>query len=107
MNAFIPPTPNRAMTALEKIVASRAVGTTILSNISKEMSPDILMFKLSSVYSTDVFFLSLLVFYMYHANHTSTNKFSGFPVYSQVSTRTKQVLFILFLIFTRDVENAI
>jgi tellurite resistance protein TehA-like permease len=104
-SAFIP--PKNTMTTLEKIVASRAMGTTILSNISKEMSFESIILKMSSVYSFDVICISVFVLYMYHNYNDSTSKISGFTVYSNVSKRTKQLIFIMFLIFTRDVENAI
>jgi len=105
VTAFMPP----KMTTLEKIVATRAAGKTILSNISREFSAESLLLKLSSVYSIDVIFLSIAVVYAYH-HYTESGedrKIADFPVYSRVSHITKQIVFILFLIFTRDVNNAI
>lgn len=96
------------MTTLEKIVATRAVGNTIMTNLSKEFSAESMMFNLSSVYSIDVLFLSVIAIYAYHQYHDSaTDKIADLPVYSRVSRTTKQIVFILFLIFTRDVNNAI
>ena len=96
------------------IVSTEALVSSIVENFYKEIPED---FILSSMFKTrfhpelDVFYLSLIgisIFYRYQKlTDVSTNRWFSIPMYSFIYRRANNILLILLLVFTKNIENAI
>jgi hypothetical protein len=107
------------MTNLERLVASRAIGSTFISNLSSEISFERIIiegthFNLHS----NTWILSIALIYMYGQFKFNEGllkqseieieiKLQNIQIYDYYEKIIRNILFIFFLIFTRDVQNAI
>jgi hypothetical protein len=99
------------MTSLERIVASRAMGTTFIHQITSEISFERVVFELSNVnfHSTNLWVLSVLAIYLYSRfqyYEGVQSKLQDIEVYGRYKHLIREIMFIVFLVFTRDVQHA-
>ena len=103
------------MTNLERMVASRAIGSTVISNLSSEISFDRILVEATHFnLHSNTWILSILVIYIYgqfkfnQGNINKTDaKLQNIKIYDDSEKVIRSVLFIFILIFSRDVQNAI
>lgn len=103
---FFPSGP--VLTNLERIVATRAIGTSVLTHLYNEFTIEKTMFEIANIHSPNLWVLSaaaILVYGQYKFNEGT--KLNDIEVYNKYSKFIRELLVILFLILTRDVQNAI
>jgi hypothetical protein len=113
-SAFIPPIPSKIfMTELERMVATRAIGASFISNVYSEISIDKIALEIANVHfqasNIGLFSVLLVVLYgQYKYNMGAQSaKFENIQIYTQYDKTIREILFIVFLVFTRDVQNAV
>jgi hypothetical protein len=99
------------MTSLERIVATRAMGATIVNQLTNEISFDKVIFELSNVNfnSNNLWVISVLAIYLYSRfqyYEGVQSKLQDMEVYDRYKRLIREMMFILFLVFTRDVQHA-
>ena len=107
--SFIPIAPLNTLSNLEKIVVGRAIGSSVLSTITAEWSMDKIVIDLVSAHDNS-WILSILIIYMYGYYKYDQMQFAGLddvPVYDRWSKSIKSILFVVFMVFTKDIQNAI
>ena len=112
--AFIPPIPTKlVMTELERVVATRAIGSSFFSNLYSEISIDRIALEITNMNfqsaNIGVFSVLLIVIYGQYKYNMGQNheKLGNIPIYNRYQRIIRELLFIIFLVFTRDVDNAI
>ena len=100
------------LTGLERIVATRAMSATIVNQLTNEISFDRVVFELSNVnfHSTNLWIISVLAIYLYSRLQYFEgiqSKLKDIEVYDRYKRLIREIMFIVFLVFTRDVQNAI
>ena len=110
IQSFLP--LNTGMTGLERIIASRALGVTIINQLSSEISFERVIFQMTNVnfQSSNLWVLSVLAIYLYSQFQYFEgiqSKLQDIEVYDRYKRLVRQVMFIVFLVFTRDLQNAI
>jgi hypothetical protein len=97
-----------SLTNLEKIVAGRAIGNSVLSHLSSEISIDKTMFEVANVHSPNLWIFSAAVIIMYgQYKFDQGTKLNDIVVYEKYSKLIKELMVIIVLVLTRDVQNAI
>lgn len=109
LQSFLP--ISTGMTSLERIVATRAMGATIVNQLTSEISFERVMFELTNVnfHSTNLWVLSVLAIYLYSRfqyYEGVQSKLKDIEVYDRYKRLIREVMFIVFLVFTRDVQHA-
>jgi hypothetical protein len=109
IQSFLP--MNTGMTSLERIVATRAMGATFVNQLTSEISFDRVVLELSNVHfhSTNLWVLSVLAIYLYSRfqyYEGVQSKLQDMEVYGRYKRLIREIMFILFLVFTRDVQHA-
>jgi hypothetical protein len=105
-SAFFPSGP--VMTNLERMVASRAIGNSVIAQLSSEISLEKTIFEISNLHSPNVWILSAAIILMYgQYKFNEGTKLQNIEVYNKYSNFIRQFMVIIFLVFTRDIENAI
>ena len=103
---FFPSGP--AMSNLEKIVASRAIGNSVLSHLSSEVSLEKTIFEMANLHSTNIWIFSAAAIIMYgQYKFNQGSKLDNIEIYEKYSRLIKELLVIIFLVFTKDIQNAI
>jgi hypothetical protein len=103
---FFPAGPS--MTNLERIIASRAIGSSVLSHLSAEVSLEKTIFELANVHSPNLWIFSAAAIVIYgQYKFNEGNKLNDIVVYEKYSKIIRELLMIIFLVFTRDIQNAI
>lgn len=100
------------MTSLERIVATRAMGATFVNQLSSEISLERIVVELSNLnfHSTNLWVFSVLAIYLYcrfQYYEGVQSKLQDMEVWGRYKRLIREIMFILFLVFTRDVQNAI
>lgn len=97
------------LTNLERLVAGRAIGSSILSNLSAELSLERTFLEISNFHSQNVWMFSVIVVVLYgqYKYNEGQHKFETIVLYDKYKIIVREVLVVLFLVFTRDVQNAI
>lgn len=103
------------MTNLERMVASRAIGSTFISNLSSEISFDRIIVEATHFdLHSNTWILSIFIIYIYGQFKFNkgnlkqiSNKLQKIKIYDDAEQVIRSVFFIFFLIFSRDVQNAI
>jgi hypothetical protein len=98
------------MTSLERIVATRAMGTTFVNQLTSEISLERIAIELSNVnfHSNNLWVISVLAIYLYgrfQYYEGVQSKLQDMEVYGQYKRLIREIMFILFLVFTRDVQH--
>jgi len=109
-HGLIPINPITSLSNLERIVISRAIGSSTLSTITSEWSVDKIVIDLFNMQSNNTWVFSVMLIYAYgyyKLMQITTSQLRTIPIYYQWSRKIESILFILFLVFTRDVQNAI
>lgn len=102
--------PMTTLTNLERMIVSRAVGSSLISTISSEWSIDRIALDLITIHNHNSWILSILCIYAYgyyKLFHFMDEKLDNVPVYDKLSRIIKDILFVFFLVFTRDIPDAI
>ena len=101
--------PNvQVMTKLEKIVASRAIGNSIVSHLSSEISFEKILFEVSNINSPNLWIFSATAVILYgQYKFYEGSKLRNIEVYNKYNKMIRELLVIIFLVFTKDVQNAI
>lgn len=106
--------PGTIMTNLERMVATRAMGESFISNISSEISFERILIETTHFnLSSHTWIISVLTIYLYgqfkfnEGLRTKDTKLQNTKIYTKYDKFIKEVMFIFFLIFTRDLQNAI
>jgi len=99
------------MTSLERIVATRAMGATIVNQLTSEISFDRVVLEITNLnfHSTNLWILSVLAIYLYSRfqyYEGVQSKLQDMEVYGRYKRLIREIMFILFLVFTRDVQHA-
>ena len=104
---FFPSGP--AMSNLEKIVASRAIGNSVLSHLSTEVSLEKTIFEMANLNSPNLWIFSAAAIIMYgqYKFNQGGSKLNNIEIYDKYSKLIKELLVIIFLVFTKDIQNAI
>jgi len=96
------------MTNLEKLVAGRAIGSSVLSYLSSEVSLDKTLFEFANMNSPSLLLFSAAAIVMYgQYKFNQGTKLNDIEIYEKYSKFIRELLVVIFLIFTRDVQNAI
>jgi hypothetical protein len=108
------------ITNLEGILTSKAIASSIISNLRSEVTFERLLLQVTqfNYHSIDYFYISIFITYLYGQYKflkgsescqidTKLEKLEKFDKYQKVSRITREVLFILFILFSKDVQNAI
>jgi hypothetical protein len=110
IQSFLP--LNTGMTGLERIIATRAMGTTIINQLTTEISFERVMLEWSHMnfHSSNLWVISVLAIYLYtrfQYLEGVNSKLETFEVYDRYKRLIRELTFIMFLVFTRDIQNAI
>ena len=108
LQSFVLPIPTASN--LERIVISRAVGSSILSSMSSEWSVDKFIFDIINFHTDNWWLFSIILAYayIYYKLMQMINlRLIDVPAYDRWSRTIEDGLFIFFLVFSRDVQNAI
>lgn len=96
---------------LERMVVTRAIGTTFMSKFSSEWSFERFVLDFSNIHTVNVWCVSIsvlyIMLYLNKYNKDQTRKFENIEIYEEWSKNINKALFILFLVLTREIENAI
>jgi len=106
--SLIPIPPN--LSNLERMVVGRAIGSSVLSSISAEWSIDKIVVSLVNFNSQNwwIFSIATIYIYTYYKFYQTPNeRLDSVPIYGKWSRNIKELLFVLFMVFTRDIQNAI
>ena len=108
LQSFLP----MGLTGLERIIANRAMGTTIINQLTSEISFDRVVLEMTNLnfHSANVWILSVLIIYLYSRFQYFEgvqSKLKDIEVYDRYVRLIRELMFIVFLVFTRDVQNAI
>lgn len=98
----------QAMTSLERIVATRSIGHSFMSHVYSEVSVEKNVLGFINLSSPNIWIFStvaIVIYGQYKFNEGA--KFKQFVAYDKYNTIIREILMIILLIFTRDVENAI
>jgi hypothetical protein len=102
------------MTKLERIIATRAIGESFISNISSELSFERILIETTHFnFHSHTWMISMFVIYLYghfkftEGSGTKDIKIQNIQIYGKYNKLIQEMMFIFFLIFTRDVQNAI
>lgn len=116
LQSFLLPNSSPVLTNLERLVASRAVGSSIISNLSSEVSIERVLIELwninfhtSNIFnSTNVWIVSVLTIYIYgqyKLNQGVNTKLKDITIYDKYYRFIRELLFVFFIVFTRDVQH--
>jgi len=104
---FLPGT----MTSLERMIANRAIGSSIISTFSNEVTLDRVVFEITNIHSGNnvwIFSVALMCAYGHYKYCSGLNsKLSNIDIYDKYSKIIKECVIVLILVFSRDVQNAI
>ena len=112
-NSFI--IVNPIISKLESIVTTKAIYTSFLTNLRSEFTLDRVFAEISEMhYSVDYLYFSIFLTYAYGyykfkqgAESCQIDKFRKIEKFDRVNRLTKELIFIILFIFTKDVQNAI
>lgn len=102
--------PVSSLSNLERIVVTRAIGTSFISTITSEWSIDKIVIDLFNSQSDNIWVFSVGFIYLYgyyKLTQMMNPRLDNMRVYDRWSKKIEEIMFILFLVFTRDVQNAI
>jgi len=106
--------PGSIMTKLERIIATRAIGESFISNISSEISFERILIETTHFnFHSHTWMISICVIYLYghfkftQGLGTKDTRIQNIQIYGKYNKLIQEMMFIFFLIFTRDVQNAI
>ena len=105
------PMPN-GLTGLERIIANRAMGATIINQLTNEISFERVFLEMANLnfHSANLWIFSVLAIYLYSRFRYFEgvqSKLKNIEVYDRYNRLIREIMFILFLVLTRDVQNAI
>lgn len=118
-NAFIVnPLPQLIplLTDLEGIITSKAISTSFITNLSNEFTLDRVFIPITEFNNnrSSYLILSFIFTYIYgHYKFTQgsetcrIDKFRKIDKFEKIDRITKDVLFIILFVFTKDIQNAI
>ena len=109
-HGLVPMIPINTLSNLERIVVTRAIGSSLISTITSEWSIDKIVIDIFNIQSNNVWVLSVAFIYLYgyyKLTQMMNPRLDNMRVYDRWSKRIEDIMFILFLVFTRDVQNAI
>jgi hypothetical protein len=99
------------MTNLERMVASRAIGSSFVSTLSSETSIDRIIFEITNFHTGNnvwIFSVAAICLYGHYKYSQGMNtKLKNINIYDKYSKSIRECLILIFLVFTRDVQNAI
>ena len=105
--------PGNIMTNLEKMITTRVVSQSIISNISSEFSIEKIIIEATHFnYQSHNWILSVFIIYSYgyfkYIEGMNTNtKIQQTKIYGKYNQYIRQLIFIMFIIFSRDVQSVI
>ena len=110
LQSFLPMT--NGLTGLERIVATRAMGATLINQLTSEISFERVILEMTnlSFHSTNLWIISFMAIYLYSRLQYFegvNSKLQNIEVYNRYNRLIRDLMFIVFLVFTRDVQNAI
>lgn len=110
IQSFLPMTTG--MTSLERIVATRAMGASIMNQLTSEISFERVVLEMTNLHfhSTNLWIISVLAIYLYSRFQYFEgvhSKLQNIDVYDRYNRLIRELMFIVFLVFTRDLQNAI
>lgn len=110
LQSFLPIT--NGLTGLERIIATRAMGVSIINKLSNEISFERVILEMTNFnfHSTNFWIVSFMAIYLYSRLQYLegvNSKLQNIKVYNRYNRFIRDIMFILFLVFTRDVQNAI
>ena len=107
------------MTKLESIVTTKAIATSFLNNIRSEFTIDRVFTEISEMHfsfnylSFNYLYFSLFITYAYGyykftqgEESCQIDKFRKINKFDRVDRITKEIIFIILFIFTKDVQHA-
>jgi len=111
LQSFLP-SMTSGLSGLERIIATRAMGATFMNQLSAEIPFDRLLLEMTNVnfHSTNLWILSVVSIYLYtrfQYIEGVQSKLQNIEVYERYNRIIRELMFIVFLVFTRDVQNAI
>lgn len=96
---------------LEGIIASKAITTSIFSNIRTEFTVERIFFEISNInlHSFSYLYLSFLITYLYGQykfnQGINVNKLEKIDEYVKINRIAREFLFIIMFILTKDVQH--
>lgn len=109
--AFIPQIPPiNTLSKLERLLVSRAIGSSALSTISSEWSIERIVFEMVNYNMDNLWIVSTIIIYVfgYYKLYEMTRPIKiDQPVSDKWAKTVKDVLIMIFFVFSRDVKNAI
>lgn len=109
-HGFLPVAPFTTLSNLERIVITRAIGSAAITSLTSEWSIDKIAINMFNLQSDRVWAFSVIFIYVYgyyKLINMIKPQFTTIPIYYRWSKKIEGLLFIIFLVFTRDVQNAI
>ena len=118
VNAFlqIPPQMIPVISKLENIVTTKAIGISFFTNLRSEINIDRVFKEIVDMHYTTYSYLYLSMFLTYAYGYykftqgsqsCQLEKFKKIEKFDKVNRLTKELIFIILFIFTKDVQNAI
>lgn len=94
---------------LDNLIRTKAIGSSIMTNLLEEFNLERIMVQMFN-YNTlnNYLYVSAIIFFLYGQFLRDNNdKFLQINSYKQTTFITRKIIFIILLIFFRDVPNAI
>jgi hypothetical protein len=109
IQSFLP--LSNGMTGLQRIVANRAMGATFVNQLSSEISLERVVLEMTNlnIHSPNLWALSVIAIYVYSRfqyYEGVQSKLKDIEVYDRYKRLIRELMFIVFLVFTRDVQHA-
>lgn len=103
-----------SMFSLRTIIGSKAVLSTVITEVNNEMvNENIIISEITSVHRNipidafNAFIFIGAVYLQYRYFIYFEKKLSGVKMFSNIQEKTRLILFIMMLVFTKNIQNAI
>jgi len=101
-------------TDLERIISSKAVLSSLITNLRKEITVERIFIEVSEINSnpTNYIYLSIVLSFIYgqwkfyNGTQNKIQKFKKIDTYTKIERVTKDILFIILFAFMKDVQSA-
>ena len=98
------------LSSLERLVINNAIKSSIVSSITSEWSFDQILFNIFNAQNNNMWIISVIAIYgyiYYKASLIHNSKLKNIDIYDSWNKNIRDMFFILFIIFTKDVQNAL
>lgn len=111
---FIPSGLMEEMNSIKNMISSRAIVSTVTEQVNYQMINDNMLFSeitnLKFHPARDLFYLTIFgvsMLVQYNLIQAKNEKWMSIKTYSNVKHVTNQIIFIVLIVFTKGIDNAI